>query len=145
MLRQGRVVAGSTRVFDLVAEREPKRSPSPKLDLLATAGFRKFVGATGVPARSSWLVLEGSRERQGVWYATRSAGMLRGSCSRQCVVGTRAQYQGIGQAPAPELAARSAPVLGGLAGSSPAVHVVAIVLDSFVSFSVLNVSCRSPL
>jgi len=60
VLAQGRVVARSTRVFDLVGGTGAEAIAVTEAgNLLATAGFRKFVGATGVPARIQLVDLEG--------------------------------------------------------------------------------------
>jgi thiamine biosynthesis lipoprotein ApbE len=60
VLAKAELLRGSKRVFDLVGGTGAEAiAVTVAGNLLATAGFRKFVGATGVPAQIQLVDLEG--------------------------------------------------------------------------------------
>ena len=74
------------------------------------------------------------------WYATRSAGIVAWVLLALSVLwGLALSTKAFGKRPRPNWLLDLHRFLGGLAVIFTAVHVVAIVLDSFVDFSVLNV------
>jgi predicted ferric reductase len=75
-----------------------------------------------------------------LWYATRSAGIVAWALLAISVLwGLALSTKVLGKRPRPNWLLDGHRFLGGLAVVFTAVHVVAIVLDSFVSFSVFNV------
>ncbi|MDQ1533965.1 MAG: hypothetical protein QOF28_1726 [Actinomycetota bacterium] len=74
------------------------------------------------------------------WYATRSAGIVAWILLALSVLwGLALSTKAFGKRPRPNWLLDLHRFLGGLAVIFTAVHVVAIILDSYVSFSVLNV------
>ena len=74
------------------------------------------------------------------WYATRSAGIVAWALLALSVLwGLALSTRAFGKRPRPNWLLDLHRFLGGLAVIFTGVHVVAIVLDSFVDFSVLNV------
>ena len=126
------------RVFDLVGGTGAEAiAVTVAGNLLATDGFRKFVGPSGRSRPHRARDSGGSSVNDKVWwYATRSAGIVAWVLLALSVLwGLALSTKVFGKRPRPNWLLDLHRFLGGLAVVFTAVHVVAIVFDSFVSFS----------